>query len=175
MLLPLICPEAARSRDLEPFEEDLPCSQSEISKKTGAELLTDAWSDSQPPFSRIELKLGESVIWTNVVSNPEFHRFLSKSHFSSLSQKFYFLQILLKRGFPLFSKVKCLFESCFGVAHGPATAIADPPGLSTRPTTPCPAPANPRACPRRHCSSVLALAHPRPHWLTHILSHLWVD
>ena len=76
--------ERTRVADLEPFEQDLPCPQSEISRKAAAELLTDAWSDSQPPFSRIGLKLGECVIWSNTVVDPEFRLFLRKSRFRSL-------------------------------------------------------------------------------------------
>ena len=75
---------------------------------------------------------------------------------------------------PLFSKVKCLSNRVLGVAYGPATVIADPPGLSPHPITPCPAP--PTVAPARE-----GTVRPCWCWLSHVRtglptssSHLWV-
>ena len=75
---------------------------------------------------------------------------------------------------PLFSKVNCLSNRVLGVAYGPATVIADPPGLSPHPITPCPAP--PTVAPARE-----GTVRPCWCWLSHVRTglptssaHLWV-
>ena len=45
--------------------------------------------------------------------------------------------MLLKRGFSLFSKVKIPLVTVFWLASGPATVLADPPGVTDRSTMPC--------------------------------------
>ena len=48
--------------------------------------------------------------------------------------------MLLKRGFSLFSKVKIPLVTVFWLASGPATVLADPPGVTARSAMPCHAP-----------------------------------
>ena len=51
--------------------------------------------------------------------------------------------MLLKRGFSLFSKVKIPLVTVFWLASGPATVLADPPGVTARSAIPCHAPLTP--------------------------------
>ena len=68
---------------------------------------------------------------------------------------------------PLFSKVKCLSNRVLGGRVRACHGDCGPTWTVASPYHAMPRPANRRACPRRHCTSVLVLAQPRPHWPTY--------